>query len=69
MDYKPIVGTAIGLGATSLALQSTKMLPRVKFDKRKGFKVKPTSTKKMFKTGAGLLVGTALLGATATALK
>lgn len=69
MNIKPIVGTAIGLGATSLALQSTKMLPKITKSKRKGFRIQHPSSKKMFRTGATLLVGGALLGATAKALK
>lgn len=69
MDVKPIVNTAIGLGATSLVLQSTKMLPKVTRTKRRGFRITPPSNKKMFKTGAGILVGGALLGAAAKAVK
>ena len=69
MDYKPIVGTAIGLWATALALESTKMLPRVTRTKRRGLKIKYPSSKKMFRTGAGILVGASLLGAASNAYK
>jgi hypothetical protein len=69
MDVKPIVGTAIGLGAASLLLHSTKMLPKVKYTKKKGFKMKAPSTKKMLQVGTGVLVGGVLLDTAAKAFK
>jgi len=70
MDIKPIVGTAIGLGAASLAIHSTKMLPKVSYSKKKkSFKMKSPSTKKMLQVGTGVLVGGVLLDATAKAFK
>jgi hypothetical protein len=69
MDIKPIVGTAIGIGATALALESTRMLPKVTRTKTKGFRIKPASNKRIFKSGARLLVGGMLLGAAAKSIK
>lgn len=57
MNIKPIVGTAIGLGATSLVLQSTKLIPRQRIQKKR--------TRRMIRTGTGLLIGGAFLGAMA----
>ena len=48
---KPLIGAAIGLGATSLVLQSTRMLPRYKQKRLSKRRVK------------NLMMGGALLGA------
>lgn len=66
---KGILNAAVGLGSVALVAHSTKALPKVSYDKKGGFKMKTPSTKKLFKTGTDVLVGTALLGATAKAIK
>jgi hypothetical protein len=64
MDYKPIAGAAIGIGAVGLMANATQMIPKYK----KG-KFQPIKTKKLVKGGVDLLVGTALLSGAASALK
>jgi hypothetical protein len=69
MDIKPIANIIIGLGATSLALQSTKMLPRITRSKRKGFRIHPPSNNKTFKSSTSFLIDGALLDATEKTIK
>jgi hypothetical protein len=45
------------------------MLPKVTRTKTKGFRIKPASNKRIFKSGARLLVGGMLLGAAAKSIK
>lgn len=54
---KGMAGAAVGMGSIGLMAESTKMLP--KFNK-KG-KMKPVSTKKLFKGMTNVVVGSALL--------
>jgi len=69
MDIKPLTNVIVGLGATSLALQSTKMLPRITRSKRKGFRIHPPSNNKMFKSSTSFLIDGALLDAAAKTIK
>lgn len=68
MDIKPITGAALGIGATSLAIYSTKALPKVKKTKKKTT-IKAPSTKDLFNVGVGVMVGGALLSGAAKAMK
>jgi hypothetical protein len=68
MDIKPIVGATIGLGATSLMLESTKMLPKMKKSKT-GLKMSSPNSKKFFKTGTKVLIGSSLLGTMSNIVK
>ena len=75
MDTKPIVGAAIGVASVGLLANSLKMLPknmRMRIQKKsKKSKIgypKPRS-KPLVKGAVDLMVGTALLGGIAAAVK